>query len=154
MATKIDLTEHVALATGIETQILERLADVDSMRSSDALALLVGAKEMAGQARDIVRIAETLLIDSLNGRSGIVDGHPVQIRQGYSRKWDQGLVVGAIAACVLQGERIPGVDAVVKAVAGALYGSTQWSVTALKDMGIDDSKYCERELGKPTVSVL
>jgi hypothetical protein len=151
---KLNLTEHAQVLAGVAAKLLERTEDVDSLRTSDALEFLLASKELAALARDIVRVAEQLLIDAMGGKSSaVIDGHPVEVRRGYNRKWDQGMLVGAIAASVLEGERIPEVDRVVKAIAGALYASTQWSVTALKDMGIDDARYCERELGKPTVQV-
>lgn len=156
----LDLTDHVRLITGVMENLLARLdksEDYDRMydevNPEQALALQQEVKKLSGLMRDLVNEADQLLIASLDGqRKAIVGEKVVEVRRSYRRTWDTPLLAGAVAACVLEGERIPEVDKVVEALVAV--ARMEWRVTDLAKLGIDDEKYCDKELGRATVSVV
>jgi hypothetical protein len=157
----LDLTDQARLYQAlIEKSLImtEEVKDNGELPATEALKELldfhVATLELKRMAADLHRIAEDLLVAGMGeNRRTTIDGTTVEVRRSYNRKWDNELLCGAIAACVLQGERIAEVDAVVEVIAKLLYASTQWRVTELKAIGIDDERYATRELGRATVSL-
>jgi hypothetical protein len=155
----LDLVDHVRLIASVTANLLSRLdnsADYDRLynkvQPEQALALQQEVKNLAGLVRDLVNEADQLLIASLDGaKKAVVGDKVVEVRRAYKRTWDTPLLAGAVAACVLQGERIPEVDKVVEALLAV--ARMEWRVTDLAKLGIEDERYCEKELGRPTVSV-
>lgn len=153
----LDLVDHVHLIAALVEKATGRFDSEllwQEIGRAGALHIYEEAKALSGLVRGLQNEAERLLIAAMEGeRKAEVDGRVVEVRRSWNRKWDHPMVIGAIAASTLQGERLPEVDTVVTAVAGALGAATQWKTGALKDMGIDDEGYCSKELGRATVSV-
>lgn len=155
----LDLADHVRLIAGVMTNLLARLDKsedydrlYDKVNPEQALVLQQEVKNLAGLMRDLVNEADQLLIASLDGqRKAVIGNKVIEVRRAYRRTWDTPLLAGAVAACVLEGERIPEVDKVVEALVSV--ARLEWRVTDLAKLGISDEKYCEKELGRATVSV-
>lgn len=143
----------------IETSLIQLISRFDDeqlwMRTGPAGALAIHgeAKKLSGLVRDLVNEVDGLLIASMEGqRRAEIDGRVVETRRAYKRTWDTPLLAGAVAACVLGGERLAEVDTVVEAFVRA--ARLEWRVTALDEMGITPDDYCSKELGRPTVTVI
>lgn len=154
----LDLIDHIRLIESVLMKAVERLySDLlpKELGRAGALHVWLETKDLLGFARDLQQAADKLLIATLEGeRKAEIDGRQVEVRRGWNRRWDHPLVAGAIAASTLEGERIPEVDEVVTAIVHALGAATQWKTGALKEMGISDEGYCQKELGRATVSVI
>lgn len=151
----LDLVDHVRLISGLVAKLTGRF-DSDLLWKecgrSGALALRDEVKVLTGLVRDLATEADGLLVATMEGeRQALIDGHTVTVRRAYLRKWDTPLLAGAVAACVLAGERLPEVDTVVEAFVKA--ARMEWRVTAIDEMGIDSDRYCTKELGRATVVV-
>lgn len=151
----LDLLDHVRLVAGIVVKATERFGDPDLFTATgpeQALALHLEIKNLSGLVRDLMAEADRLLITAMAGeRKALIGEHTVEIRRAYKRTWDTPLLAGAVAACVLEGERIPEVDKVVEAFVNV--ARLEWRVTELEKLGIADEVYCIKELGRPTVQI-
>lgn len=151
----LDLAEHAQLVAGILERLVNRFDDeavYEHTRPAGALALYELSRLLTGLARDLASETDRLLIASLDGQhKAIIGDKLVEVRRAYKRTWDTPLLAGAVAATVLEGERIPEVDTVVEALVKV--ARLDWRVTALTDLGIDSDDYCRKELGRATVSV-
>jgi hypothetical protein len=151
----LDLVDHARLIAGVLTKLIGRFDTpglFEGIKPEQALAFHQETKNLAGLARDLVSEADTLLIASMDGeRKQLIGDKTVEVRRSYKRTWDTPLLAGAVAACVLEGERIPEVDKVVEALVSV--ARMEWRVTDLAKLGISDEGYCSRELGRAQVSI-
>jgi hypothetical protein len=151
----LDLIDHARLVAGVLTKLIERFDRPglhEGVQPEAALALHQEAKALAGLVRDLVSEADTLLIASMDGeRKQLIGDKTVEVRRAYNRTWDTPLLAGAVAACVLEGERIPEVDKVVEALVEA--ARLEWRVTAIDKLGLESDKYCTKELGRAQVQI-
>lgn len=151
----LDMVEHAQLLNAVLTRLVTRFDPelFATITPEGALALHNEAKALAGLARDLVSEADTLLIASLDGsRRATVDNKVIEVRRAYKRVWDTPLLLGAAAACLLQGERVEEVDTVL--VGLERLARMEWRVTELEKIGVDTDSYCTKELGRATVSVI
>lgn len=143
----------VVIQSLLEKTILDSEAvEVDDEKG--ALEFLLAAREAHRMTGDIARIAEDMMVKALGDqRRSVLDGKTVEVRRAYRRTdWENSKVATHVAMRALGGEVIEGMDLVIDAFLKACNPS--WRVTALKDMGLNDEDYCERELGRASVSVI
>lgn len=154
--TGVDLLGHLRLANTVVEKLLGRFDDERLYivaQPEECLALHAEAKILRGHVADIAREVDRLLIASLDGeRKAVVGDKVIEVRRSYKRSWDTPLLAGAVAACVLQGERLPEVDQVVEAFVKT--ARLEWRVTELEKLGIPTDDYCDKELGPATVAVI
>ena len=149
----IALVDHLRLINGLLEKLLGRLAETSGLAPDDALAVHTEAKLMRGHTGDIGKEADRHLIAALDGqRRAVIGERVVEVRRSYRRTWDTPLLAHAVAGCVLAGERLPEVDTVVAALVDT--ARLEWRVTALEKLGIETDRYCDKELGAPTVAVI
>lgn len=155
-AIGLDLLDHIRLLESVVMAATKRLSSellAEELGRVGALHVQQEVKALTGHVRDLQIAADHLLLDTMDGeRRAEIDGHVVEVRRSYKRTWDTPLLAGAVAACVLEGERIPEVDKVVEAFVTT--ARMEWRVTELEKLpGLDPDRYCEKELGRPTVQV-
>lgn len=154
--TGLELLDHLRLVNTVIEKLLGRFDDESLFLQAQperCLALHAEMKILKGHVADAAREIDRLLIVSLDGeRKAVVGDKVIEVRRSYKRSWDTPLLAGAVAACVLAGERLPEVDQVVEAFVKT--ARLEWRVTELEKLGIDSDRFCDKELGAATVSVL
>lgn len=148
----VGLAEHIRLCVGIVEKATVRFDRAVEGGIDGALEIFEEAKRLVGVARDLQNEAERLLIAAMGDEHvADVDGRIIEVRKSWKRTWDSPKLASAVAAVVLQGERIPEVDEVVGALTRA--ARMEWRTTELKKLGLKDHDFCTKELGRTTVSV-
>ena len=154
--TPVDLLANIQLLNGLAEKLLGRFDDEQlwlTTNTEPALAIHAETRILRGHATDIGKETDRLLIATLGGaRHATVNGKVIEVRRSYRRTWDTPLLAGAVAARVLQGERLEQVDHVIAAFVQT--ARLEWRVTELEKLGINADDYCDKELGQATVSVI
>lgn len=144
--------------TRVILSLLEKTVFDSEMIESDdvknSLAFLLAAREAHRMTGDIARIAEDLMLTALGDkRTMTLDGVTLEVRRSYRRSnWEHSKLATHVALRATGGEMVDGMPEIVDAFLKAC--NPTWRVTALKEMGLSDEDYCDRELSRPTVSVI
>lgn len=150
-----DLADHARVIHVLAEKLLEQTGEIgEELDQKEALDFHCATLEVKRLLSDVHRIAEDILVKAVGEKSGktTIDGTTIDVRRSYRRTWDSPLLAGAVAACTLQGERLDEVDQVIQALLKV--ARFEWRVTALTDLGISPDRYCDKDLGRATVTLL
>jgi hypothetical protein len=121
---------------------------------------ILSIKALIGAARDLEHAYEAVLVAAMPERQLVVDGLVLERKGGTIRKsWDHFMLASQVAlraAVDLEtGEQFIDLKDAEKVAAEimATAGISYWRVGELKTRGIDASKYCVEEKGRPTVVI-
>jgi hypothetical protein len=149
-----DLTDATRLNVALAEKLIEATEVAGPFDLKAVVDFLVAARELKALVGDVARIAEDMVVEAMGDkRTTTFDGRTVEVRRSYKRTdWEHSKLAMHVALRATGGELIDQMPEVIDALLKACNPS--WRVTALKEMGLDDTDYCSRELQRATVAVM